>query len=62
MKFADGTPIYKPVPSDLLSPESGSRRGPTEKMAVVTVPETAVHEDHGIVAWQRKVRSARKFF
>lgn len=45
---------------DLFTPEFLPGLRPAEQWAVMPVPETTMHEDHGVMFWQNKVRSAGK--
>lgn len=55
IEFIPGLLIPHPCASDLLPPEVGSRRGPLEQMAVVAVPEAAIHENNGIESREHQV-------
>src|SRR5579864_8049762 len=54
-QLPDGAPVDKAVPSDLCPPECASRRRPSEKVAAVSVPETAVDKDDGMIARKGKI-------
>ena len=55
-------PVALDVLPDLVAPEGFPALWPTKQVAVVAVPETAVHKDHGIPACEHKVRLAGQVF
>lgn len=60
IEFIPGLLIPLPCASDLLPPEVGSRRRPLEQMAVVAVPEAAIHENNGIESREHQIGPSRK--
>lgn len=63
MKLVHIADITRLIPHDLLSPPRPARFRPTEMRAVlVSVPETAMDEDHGVMFWQDDVGPAGKGF
>ena len=59
-KEADSLGITPGVAVDFLAPEFLPSLWPAEQRAVMPVPETTMYEDHGVMFWQNKVRSAGK--
>ena len=59
-KEADSLSITPGIAVDLVTPEILPGLWPAKQWAIMPMPETTMHEDHGTMLWQNKVRSARK--
>lgn len=51
--------VHSFVAFDLFPPKIHAGAGPLEQVAVVSVPEAAMYEDHRTVARQHKIRFPR---
>jgi len=54
------TPVTVKISFDLFTPEFMPSFWPFEELTVVAMPETAVNENHGAIAWKYQVRSSRE--
>lgn len=52
--------IARNIGCNLLLPELCVRARPLEQMAVVAMPEAALHLDHGITLWENDIGPARE--
>src|SRR5437868_6372223 len=59
-QFNDRLFIQPLVAIDFRAPKSLAGFRPFEQMAIVAVPETAVHEDHRAMFWKHQIGLARQ--
>jgi hypothetical protein len=60
IQSGQGHSITPPVALDFLAPEFDAGTGPSEQVAVMAVPEAAMHEQNRAMLWQNHVWPAGK--